>query len=167
MWEAADKLPALIFAGDFWQLPGFSRKGEEPSKATDSPRWNLVYQIELYEMWRCKDEVLRRKLHLLRTARPSRAQLNQICRDHKAWSGHMEPTAWDLQQLYRNHPNTTVATCTRRAAALVNDLSIWILFTTQKKRCLATLPVDWESNAENYDKARQQSYSIRPSCLIL
>ena len=25
MWEAADKMPALVFAGDFWQLPGFSR----------------------------------------------------------------------------------------------------------------------------------------------
>ena len=24
MWEAADKLPALVF-GDFWQLPGLSR----------------------------------------------------------------------------------------------------------------------------------------------
>jgi hypothetical protein len=33
----------------------------------------------------------------------------------------------------------------------VNDLSIWILFTTRKKRRLATVPVDWESNADNYD----------------
>ena len=34
----------------------------------------------------------------------------------------------------------------------MNDLSIWTLFTTRRKRELATLPVDWESNAENYDE---------------
>ena len=152
MWEAADKVPALVFAGDFWQLPGFSRaKGREPSKATDSPRWSMVHQIELYQMWRCKDEVLKKKLEVLRTSRPTQAQLNDICRGHKAWSGHHEPTAWDLQQLFRSHPKTIIATCIRRAAAKVNDLSIWILFTTRKKRRLATVPVDWESNADNYD----------------
>jgi hypothetical protein len=48
MWETADKVPALIFAGDFWQLPGIGKKGEEPTKATDSPRWSMVYQIELH-----------------------------------------------------------------------------------------------------------------------
>ena len=152
MWEAADKIPALVFAGDFWQLPGFCPQGQEPSKATDSPRWGTVHQVALHEMWRCKDEALKEKLELLRTAMPSSRQLQKICRGHKAWSGHHEPTAWDLQQLYRAHPETTIATCTRRAAALVNDLSIWILFTTRKKKELAKLPVDWESNPENYDK---------------
>lgn len=151
MWEAADKVPALVFAGDFWQLPGFSQKGQKNSKATDSPKWNLVHQIELHEMWRCKDEILKEKLQQLRTSMPTRRQLNNICRGHKAWSGHKEPTAWDLQQLYRSHPNTTIATCTRRAAALVNNLAIFVLFSTRRKRELATLPVDWEANADNYD----------------
>ena len=150
MWEAADKVPALVFAGDFWQLPGVN-----PSRATDSPRWNMVHKIELWEMFRCKDEILKQKLQVLRTSTPTKQQLNNITRGHKAWSGHKEPTAWDLQQLYRSNPNTTIATCTRRAAALVNDLSIWVLFTTRKKRQLATLPVDWESNAENYDQERR------------
>lgn len=147
MWEAADKVPALVFAGDFWQLPGVN-----PSRATDSPRWNVVHKIELWELFRCKDEVLKQKLNVLRTSTPTKQQLNTITRGHKAWSGHKEPTAWDLQQLYRNHPNTTIATCTRRAAALVNDLSIWVLFSTRKKRQLASVPVDWEANAENYDQ---------------
>ena len=34
----------------------------------------------------------------------------------------------------------------------MNDLSIWTLFTTRRRPELATLPVDWESNAENYDE---------------
>ena len=42
MWEAADKVPALVLAGDFRQLPGV-----DPSKATDSPRWSMVYQVNL------------------------------------------------------------------------------------------------------------------------
>jgi len=150
MWEAADKVPVLVFAGDFWQLPGVN-----PTKPTDSPRWNMVHQINFHEMWRCKDEVLRTKLHLLRTSTPTKRQLQDICRGHKAWSGHKEPTAWDLQQLYRSHPDTTIATCTRRAAAVVNDLALWVLFTTRKKKELATLPVDWEANTENYDQARR------------
>lgn len=154
MWEAADKMPALVFAGDFWQLPGVAKKGQNPSKATDSPKWAMVHKIELHEMWRCKDEVLKQKLQQLRTSTPTRDQLNKICRGHKAWSGHKEPTAWDLTALYRKHPNTTIATCTRRAAALVNDLAIWVLFTTRRKRKLATLPVDWEANAANFDQDR-------------
>ena len=148
MWEAADKVPALVLAGDFWQLPGMAE-----TKPTDSARWNMVHQFDLQQLWRCKDEVLKKKLLLLRTAQPSRRQLKEICRGHKAWSGHHEPTAWDLQQLYRSHPNTTVATCTRRGAALVNDLAVFVLFSTRRKRRLAVLPVDWESNADNYDKA--------------
>ena len=91
-------------------------------------------------MFRCKDEVLKQKLNVLRTSTPTKQQLNTITRGHKAWSGHKEPTAWDLQQLYRSHPNTTIATCTRRAAALVNDLSIW------------------EANAENYDQEGSRCY---------
>ena len=158
MWEAADKIPALVLAGDFWQLPGVN-----PSKATDSPRWNMVHKIELHEMFRCKDEALRQKLKVLRTSTPTRQQLNTITRGHKAWSGHKEPTAWDLQQLYRNHPNTTIATCTRRAAALVNDLSIWVLFATRRKRRLASVPVDWEANADNYD---QEGRSCCEKCLV-
>ena len=46
MWEAADRVPVLVFAGDFWQLPGV-----QPTKATDSPKWHMVHQIELHEMW--------------------------------------------------------------------------------------------------------------------
>ena len=149
MWETADKIPALIFAGDFWQLPGLF-----DTKPTDSPKWNAVHQINLHQMWRCKDDELKKKLQLLRTAKPSKEQLNQICRDHKAWSGHHEPTAWDLQQLYRSHPDTTIATCTRRAAALVNSLAIFVLYATRKKRKLDTVPVDWEANADNYDPDR-------------
>ena len=158
MWETADKVPALLLAGDFWQLPGV-----DPSKATDSPRWNMVYQVNLHQMWRCKDETLKAKLLVLRTAQPNKRQLNDICRGHKAWTGHHEPTAWDLQELYRGHPKTTIATCTRRGAAHVNDLAIWVLFTTRKKRALAELPVDWEANPDNYDQDNE-STRARMSC---
>ena len=154
MWEAADKVPALVLAGDFWQLPGV-----DPSKATDSPRWSMVYQVNLHQMWRCKDETLKAKLLVLRTAQPNKRQLSDICRGHKAWTGHNEPTAWNLQELYRGHPKTTIATCTRRGAAHVNDLAIWVLFTTRKKRPLAELPVDWEANPDNYDQDNESTHN--------
>ena len=81
MWAAADKIPALVFAGDFWQLPGVNN-----SQATDSPKWRSVFVVNLREMWRCKDQKLRKKLELLRTAAPTREQLADICRGHKAWT---------------------------------------------------------------------------------
>ncbi|CAE7473081.1 Pif1 [Symbiodinium pilosum] len=63
------------------------------------------------ELWRCKDETLRQKLVALRTAMPTKQLLKRIALRHKAWSGHREPTAWDLQELYRKVPHTTIATC--------------------------------------------------------
>lgn len=75
-------------------------------------------------------------------------------------TGHHEPTAWDLQELYRGRPKTTIATCTRRGAARVNDLAIWVLFTTRKKRALAELPVDWEANPDNYDQDRYPWFGL-------
>ena len=135
MWEAADKIPALVFAGDVWQLPGI-----EPTSARNSPKCRGVHQIELHEMWRCKDEVLLKKLVALRTSMPTTKKL---------LSGHHEPTAWDLQQLYRSTPHTTIATCTRKAAALVNELSVWVLFGTRRRRQLGELDVG--SNAANFD----------------
>ena len=98
MWEAADRLPCLIFAADFWQLPDV-----QPTRATDSPKWKQVLQIELLEMWRCKDEVLREKLVALRTAMPDKKLLKRICWKHKAWSGH------------QIRSRTAPQTCTRRA----------------------------------------------------
>ena len=100
MWEDADRVPCLVFAGDFWQLPGV-----QPTRATDSPKWRMVHQIELHEMWRCKDETLREKLVALRTSMPTKKLLKRIALRHKAWSGHHQPTAWDLQQLYRSAPH--------------------------------------------------------------
>ena len=40
MWEAADKLPVLVFAGDFWQLPSV-----QGSQAKDSPHWRQVLNM--------------------------------------------------------------------------------------------------------------------------
>ena len=118
----------------------------EPTSARNSPRWRAVHQIELREMCRGKDEVLRKKLVALRTSMPTKKLLQHIARGCKAWSGHHEPIAWDLQQLYRSVPHTTVATC-----ALVNDLSVWVLFATGRRRQLGELDVEWESNAAHFD----------------
>eukprot|EP00971_Amphidinium_carterae_P169964 3367788-Amphidinium_carterae.1 len=43
--EAADKLPALVSAGDWWQLPGIN-----PTKASDRSEWKQVYQIDLHDL---------------------------------------------------------------------------------------------------------------------
>jgi hypothetical protein len=49
LWLHAERLPTLVFVGDFWQLPGV-----EPSKALDSPAWRsgMVRKKELFTMRR-------------------------------------------------------------------------------------------------------------------
>ena len=146
MWEAADKIPALVFAGDFWQLPGVS-----DSQATDSPKWRSVFVVNLHEMWRCKDPALRKKLELLRTAAPTSEQLADICRGHKAWTHSGDPTLEEIEEVLRRHPDTTVVTCTRQKAAVVNQLVIQALFEKMRKPALGN-DLDWEANPSNYEE---------------
>ena len=119
MWEAADRLPALVFTGDFWQLPGVS-----DSQATDSPKWRRTFKVDLHEMRRCKDEKLRKKLQLLRTSRPTAEQLKDICRGRKAWTHAGNPALEEIE-------HTTFATCTRHKAAIINQLCV----EAQMQRC--------------------------------
>ena len=49
----------------------------------------------------------------------------------------------------------TVITCSRRGAQLVNELSVEVFFRQRRKKALAELPTDWETNSENYDKRGQ------------
>ena len=141
MWAVADKMPALVFTGDFWQLPGVNN-----SQATDSPKWKTVFVVDLHEMWRCKDEALRKKLHLLRTAAPTAEQLADICRGRKAWTHAGDPTAEQIEGVLRK----AVATCTRRGALIINQLSIQALFKKLRKPILGELGLDWEANPDNY-----------------
>ena len=145
LWDAASRVPALVFIGDFHQLPGV-----EPTNAKDSARWRRVYKVSLHQMWRCKDAALMAKLRLLRLNQPTEQQLRDICRGHKAWSHKHTPDAYDILQLLRQHPDTVVATCTRRAAALVNRLCTQVLFADRGQTCLGTVGADWEANVDNY-----------------
>ena len=164
LWDAAGRLPALVFTGDFHQLPGFN-----PSTAKESPRWKHVDVIELHEVWRCQDEELNEKLRLLRLNKPTEAQLKDICRGHKAWSGHHDPTDWEISELLRKHPSTTVVTCTRRGAAVVNEKTQTILFKHRKQPLLETIPADWEINEENYDEDGKvkENILLKPSWIDL
>ena len=58
-WRAAERIPTLVFVGDFYQLPGV-----EPTTALDSPQWHhvQVQKRHLHEMIRCKCPILRKKL---------------------------------------------------------------------------------------------------------
>ena len=146
MWEAAEKMPALVLTGDFWQLPGVAG-----TQADESPKWQTVFVVDLYDMWRCKDPVLRSKLLQLRTAMPSREQLRAICKEHKAWTHLGLPSLEEVKNILAKHDAVTMATCTRRAAASLNELCVEAIFASLKQNSLAVLAADWESNPENYD----------------
>jgi hypothetical protein len=66
---------------------------------------------------------LQHKLDILWTAQPSMKQLKKkILRGHRAWKTN-DPTAYDILELFREHENTTVVTCSRPACAKANALA--------------------------------------------
>ncbi|CAK0908773.1 unnamed protein product [Prorocentrum cordatum] len=144
LWSVAEKVPALVFLGDKYQLPGVGETRPWESCAWDRPR---CYHVKLDETWRCKEQRFQDILDELRTSKPSKDTLHKICRGRKAWKSG-EPTPADLKALFEKHPDTRIVTCTRKGAATVNAAAIVALYG--RKSPLATLPGDVELNPENY-----------------
>ena len=159
LWRSAEQIPALVFVGDFWQLPSV-----EPRRACHSQYWHspLLAKRELFTMRRCKCDLLRRKLEILRTAKPSVKQLRFILKGHKAPSrqhrySHLmfeEPFLQDVQWTLEETPDTTFLTITRSATAKLNELALESLFPNAAP--LAVIPADPESNLQNYTANQQK-----------
>ena len=148
LWFHAERLPTLVFVGDFWQLPGV-----EPSKACDSPIWKigLVAKKNLYTMRRCKCPILADKLRLLRTGKPDKAGLKFILRGHKApvarrQARMADPTAWDVKKILEETPNTVFLTCSRRAETKLNKWAVEAIFAAEESLCY--LPMDSGNDEE-------------------
>ncbi|OLQ05723.1 hypothetical protein AK812_SmicGene11056 [Symbiodinium microadriaticum] len=153
LWDNADRRPALVFVGDFHQL-----RGMDPTRASDSPRWQRVVKRHLQTMRRCKCSALRWKLELLRTTKPSKDQLLRLLRGHRAMPDRgpgvsPEPTELDVQGMLGETPHTLFLTITRRNAALLNDLAVRALYGDAEPLCF--VPGDYESNVDNYDRFGQ------------
>eukprot|EP00971_Amphidinium_carterae_P308942 6138870-Amphidinium_carterae.1 len=120
LWDAAMRRPTLVFVGDFAQL-----KGVDPTQATDSPRWKDLAKIQLRTMRRCKCPDLRWRLELLRSAKPSKKQLADVLRGHKAPSRMHRaedvmaehPSKEDIHNIFTETRETTFVTISRAAAA--------------------------------------------------
>ena len=169
MWRAAGKVPCVVFAGDDWQLPPPDRAKQN---LVHHPKWRLVYKVELHKVWRQgAGDPLLDKLAYLRKNRPMGAEgdafIRDLCRGHKAWSGHHEPSNLDVQDLLEKRPGTTVITCTRCGAALINGLAVEVLFDLPGKPKLGRIPADYESNPENFGPAGGLRTDRRPEPLPL
>ena len=154
LWLHAETLPTLVFLGDFFQL-----NGVDPSRATDSPYWNKrdLKKMPLYTMRRCKCDLLRQKLEILRTAKPNKQQLRFITRNHKAperrhrtaYLMNEEPSLEDIGHILQETPKTIFLTIRRRPCGLLNDYAVQCLYGNEVP--LAVLPIDPESNMDNYE----------------
>ena len=154
LWDNADRRPALVFVGDFHQL-----RGMDATRAADSPRWRQVVQRHLRTMRRCQCPELQWKLELLRSSKPSKEQLLRLLRGHRAMPDRgpgysPEPTNLDVEGMLRDTPNTTFVTITRRAAAVLNELSLEALFGDAQPEAVAK--GDPEDNLDNYNSRGRQ-----------
>ena len=156
LWKCTWKLTTLVFLGDFCQLPGV-----EATSARGSPEWKrCVRKIELRTMMRCKCSLLRKKLEILRTGKPSVKQLKFILVGHKAPSQmHRhgvrmsdEPTLSDVGYILQETPHTLFLTISRKACSMINEMAVASLFWDTSP--LTVLPTDPESNIANYEGSK-------------
>ena len=148
LWDAADRRPAIVFVGDFCQLTG-----ADGTTARDSPRWSQMSILQLHEMRRCKCARLKWKLQLLRSSIPNGAQLKKILKGHRA-NLHADRTrgnsvtAEDVAQVFKETPNTTFVTISRRGTAQVNKHAVRSLFSDAD--VLGHIPCDPQENFDNF-----------------
>ena len=170
MWLAAAKVPCVVLAGDEWQLPP---PDHTKRSLVHHRHWRLVFKVELHKVWRQgQGDPLLQKLAYLRKNRPMGAEgerwVRDLCRGHKAWSGHHEPTNLDIEHLFQmTDLSTTVITCTRWGAALVNALAVEVLFELPGLAKLGRVPADYESNANNYEPGGRLKQDVCPEALQL
>ncbi|CAE7365302.1 unnamed protein product [Symbiodinium natans] len=159
LWAAAERKPALALLGDRYQMPGMGEKRKWHSRL-----WNtMCYRVALHKMYRCKDKVHAKLLATLRTGKPNAKLLRQL-RKKMAWRPPGRPTVKGLQKLLKSKPNTTILTCTRRGAAVVNGTALKALFP--KYPPIATLPADVDSNPENYVQGKlKPPAELQPSTM--
>ena len=73
LWMAADRLPAVLFAGDELQISGFGER------AWRSRLWKTTtYRKKLHRVYRCKDPEFNKVLQELRTSRPKKKTLKWL-----------------------------------------------------------------------------------------
>ncbi|CAE7474952.1 unnamed protein product, partial [Symbiodinium sp. CCMP2592] len=148
LWDAAERRPAIVFVGDFCQLTG-----ADGTTARDSPRWPQMSISTLFEMRRCKCAKLKWKLQLLRSSIPSGAQLKRLLKGHRAnlrtdrTRGNIV-TADDVAEVFKQTPNTTFVTISRRGTAKVNQHAVRALFSDAD--VLGRIPCDPQENFDNF-----------------
>ena len=120
----------------------------------------ILKKRELHAMMRCKCEKLRKTLEILRTGKPSVAQLREITKGHKAPSlgraGYIMneiPSQSDVAHILEETPQTLFLTVSRQACALLNGFAVEALFGASHP--VAMVPSGPESNVQNYEKGKK------------
>ena len=153
LWEAVDRRPVLLFVGDFMQLPAIDN-----TSARDSPWWKEVLATELTILLRSECPQLSEKLGLLRRKCPGEDQLRWILRGHRASAeGATEPHSDEVAAVLAKHPNATLVTYTRRAAAEMNNMAVTAFF--HGIDAAGRVPADPDSNLDNFNGQEYVSYA--------
>ncbi|CAJ1393690.1 unnamed protein product, partial [Effrenium voratum] len=74
LWDAADRLPALVFLGDKWQMGGYGDRRPWERRAWQQRVW----KTDFYKSYRCQDPEFEKLLQKLRTAKPDAATLKSL-----------------------------------------------------------------------------------------
>ena len=147
VWMATGKTCGMMMLGDFHQLPSVAG-----TDARQSTYWQKIRKVHLTFSFRSDDDWFNAKLNGMRIFQPKCELRNRILRGHKAWNHPGGPTDEDLRMLFRRHSNTKILVVSRKAAHEVGVAAARV--TVGRRRLLAILPADYDSNPENYDKGK-------------
>ena len=154
LWDQADRLPAILMAGDEMQIAGYGEL-----RAWKHPiRKRVTFRVKLHRVYRCKDKKFNKVLQELRTSRPKQSTLKWL-RRHKAWTPPGKPTVGGIRKLLKAHPKTVILTCRRQGAFEINKLALKALFP--KHAPLVTVDADVESNPANWPEGANGSQVLK------
>ena len=154
LWDNADRRPpwsswATFTSSEAWTQP-------EPRTARDGGKWSkgICAQCAAASAPSCNGS-----WNLLRSSKPSKSSCCACLRGHRAMPDRgpgysPEPTNLDVEGMLRDTPNTTFVTITRRAAAVLNELSLEALFGDAQPEAVAK--GDPEDNLDNYNSRGRQ-----------
>ena len=91
--------------------------------------------------------------HFARLANSNANSIHVLVKRRRAWTG--KPTLEDGRHFLRQHPGTTMLTCTIAGAADLNDLCIAVHFP--RRQALVCLHADVEANPKSYELGKLKS----------
>ena len=131
--SALPKRPILILCGDFCQQQPLTTRNHRTVETSNilscGHCMSSVLRFTLVHQYRINDDCLLAFLQHIRSALPTQAMIDALCKDRVLW--HSEKVDDTVYSVLRNYPDYIVLTVSRRSASLINRIVVKYAFPGQ------------------------------------